>query len=183
MSVFISWYKYHLLRRPILTQSIATGIIFTSGDIIAQGFIEQRGHKTYDFSRTLRLGGFGALIAGPSGATWYRILDKYIDIKKPFLALLTRVTLDQTIYAPSFIATFLSVQSILERQSKEQIVKKFKKVYLPTLINNYKLWPTVQLLNFYFIPLNHRLLVVNTVALGWNTYLSIVNKRGSDIVG
>ncbi|CAG8626429.1 8344_t:CDS:2 [Cetraspora pellucida] len=87
MSAFISWYKYHLLRRPILIQAITTGILFSTGDIIAQGLIEQKGHKEYDFSRTLRLASFGTLIAGPAGATWYRILDKYVDLKKPFLEL------------------------------------------------------------------------------------------------
>jgi len=49
-----------------------------------------------------------------------------------------------------------------------------KQKFWPTLINGYKLWPMVQLVNFYFVPLNHRLLVVNSVALGWNAYLAYV---------
>lgn len=129
-----------------------------------------------------------------------------------YKGLLTRVTLDQAIFAPCFITTFFVGQALLEGQEKSQILEKlgdvninfslkifylkdivllniniflptqYLQAFVPTLINNYKLWPAVQLLNFHFIPLNYRTLVVNCVALGWNTYLSVINKKSSDKV-
>ncbi|CAB4413883.1 unnamed protein product [Rhizophagus irregularis] len=60
-----SWYKIHLFRRPILIQTI------TTGDIIAQQFVEQRGLKS-QFYRTLRLEDL--VYVGPSTAIWYRSL-------------------------------------------------------------------------------------------------------------
>ncbi|XP_053878101.1 protein Mpv17 isoform X2 [Malaclemys terrapin pileata] len=44
--------------------------------------------------------------------------------------------------------------------------------YPDALLTNYYLWPAVQIANFYFIPLNHRLAVVQVVAVVWNSYLS-----------
>ena len=44
--------------------------------------------------------------------------------------------------------------------------------YADILVNNYKFWPIIQLFNFYVVPLQHRLMVVNLAALCWNTYLS-----------
>ncbi|ORX47981.1 hypothetical protein DM01DRAFT_265966, partial [Hesseltinella vesiculosa] len=44
------------------------------------------------------------------------------------------------------------------------------------------LWPAVQLANFYFVPLQHRLLITNIVALGWNSYLLWVNQRSSTLI-
>ncbi|XP_026856446.2 protein Mpv17 isoform X2 [Electrophorus electricus] len=44
--------------------------------------------------------------------------------------------------------------------------------YFDALISNYYLWPAVQIGNFYFIPLHHRLAVVQIVAVVWNSYLS-----------
>ncbi|CAF89100.1 unnamed protein product, partial [Tetraodon nigroviridis] len=36
----------------------------------------------------------------------------------------------------------------------------------------FQLWPPVQIANFYFVPLHHRLAVVQVVAVGWNSYLT-----------
>uniref|UniRef100_A0A803K827 Mitochondrial inner membrane protein Mpv17 n=1 Tax=Xenopus tropicalis TaxID=8364 RepID=A0A803K827_XENTR len=44
--------------------------------------------------------------------------------------------------------------------------------YTDALITNYYIWPAVQVANFYFIPLYHRLAVVQCVAVIWNSYLS-----------
>ncbi|XP_069830256.1 protein Mpv17 isoform X4 [Dendropsophus ebraccatus] len=44
--------------------------------------------------------------------------------------------------------------------------------YTDALITNYYIWPAVQIANFYFIPLHHRLAVVQVVAIIWNSYLS-----------
>jgi len=45
----------------------------------------------------------------------------------------------------------------------------------PTLWQHYHLWPLVHTLNFYFVPLHHRVLVQNTVLVGWSGYLSHLN--------
>uniref|UniRef100_A0A8C6ZN18 Mitochondrial inner membrane protein Mpv17 n=1 Tax=Nothoprocta perdicaria TaxID=30464 RepID=A0A8C6ZN18_NOTPE len=44
--------------------------------------------------------------------------------------------------------------------------------YVDALLTNYCIWPPVQAANFYFVPLNHRLAVVQCVAVVWNCYLS-----------
>ncbi|KAA8576400.1 hypothetical protein EYC84_006530 [Monilinia fructicola] len=43
------------------------------------------------------------------------------------------------------------------------------------------IWPAVQAVNFKLVPLEHRVLVVNIVSLGWNCYLSYLNGRKSDV--
>ena len=44
-------------------------------------------------------------------------------------------------------------------------------------MNNYKLWPAVQLINFYSVPLNYQTAFVNVIGVGWNAYLSLENTR------
>lgn len=52
---------------------------------------------------------------------------------------------------------------------------KLKKSYAEALKTNYMIWPFVQLVNFKLVPLEHRLLFVNTISIGWNCYLSYLN--------
>ena len=35
---------------------------------------------------------------------------------------------------------------------------------------NWKLWPAVQFINFYLIPLNYQLLFLNVIAIGWTAF-------------
>lgn len=88
--------------------------------------------------------------------------------------ILARVACDQAIFAPTFIGIFLSSMAVLERSDPRE---KLRHAYFPALGANYLVWPAVQVVNFRFIPLQHRLMFVNVVAIGWNCYLSWLNGR------
>jgi len=55
---------------------------------------------------------------------------------------------------------------------------KLESTYWNALSKNWMVWPFVQAINFKFVPLHHRVLVVNVVSLGWNCYLSFLNSQG-----
>jgi len=101
------------------------------------------------------------------------ILDRLIKGNASKHAL-QKVVLDQALWAPAFLASFLSVTTLLDGKGVPGVKEKLKGQLTPVLITNYKIWPAVQLINFYFVPLHHRLLVIQTVCLFWNTYLSWV---------
>lgn len=54
---------------------------------------------------------------------------------------------------------------------------KIASTYGTAITKNWMLWPWVQLVNFKVVPLEHRVLVVNVVSLGWNCYLSYLNSQ------
>ncbi|KAI8342270.1 hypothetical protein BC941DRAFT_367852 [Chlamydoabsidia padenii] len=174
-----SIYNRLLTKHPILIQSISTGCLFGAGDLIAQQGVEQRGMDHHDFIRTGRMIVFGGIVAGPTLSTWYRFLEHNVKATTPFKALVKKVAIDQILFAPVFIGVFFSTQGLFEGKSVDQIKKKLDRGYQTAVINNYKLWPAVQLFNFYMVPLNHRLMVTNVVALGWNSYLSWINHQSS----
>ncbi|BFZ53043.1 Protein required for ethanol metabolism [Savitreella phatthalungensis] len=174
MSGAIKWYQAQLARSPIATQLISTGILFGAGDVLAQQAVERKGLQ-HDLLRTGRMTFFGTAIAGPILVGWYRVLDRHVNLSSPTKTLLARVAADQLAFAPVNIAVFFSAQGVLEGKSPSEISNKLSTAWAPTLVANWKLWPAVQLVNFKFVPLEHRLLVVNLVALGWNCVLSAIN--------
>lgn len=76
---------------------------------------------------------------------------------------MARVGLDQTILAPTNLFVFLSSMAIMEGSDPQ---KKLETTYWSALSKNWMLWPFVQIVNFKFVPLHHRVLVVNVVSLG-----------------
>lgn len=103
---------------------------------------------------------------------WYGVLDKYVVGDKGTIVTLKKVALDQLCFAPIFIPIMLTTLGVVQTLDIQESLKRTKRDYVDVLITNYKLWPCVQLGNFYFVPLQYQVLVANIVALIWNTYIS-----------
>ncbi|ORX41333.1 hypothetical protein BCR36DRAFT_588114 [Piromyces finnis] len=176
MSGFFRWYHRCLNTKPLLTQSLTTGVMFAVGDVIAQQLVEKRG-KEHDYKRTGRMSLFGACVAGPSTSLWYRFLDKYIVLPNKTHQLFARVFLDQCVYSPLSQIVYLGGTGVFEGSSPKEIKEKIKVGFGPAIMANYKVWPAFQFINFNFVPANYRSLGTNVVALGWNTYLSVLNQK------
>lgn len=116
------------------------------------------------------------VIFGPAAATWFKFLQKNVNLRNANSTILARVALDQGVFAPVFISVFLSSMAVLEGTSPKA---KLEASYVPALTANYMIWPFVQLVNFKFVPLQHRVLFVNLISIGWNCYLSFLNSGAS----
>ena len=95
-------------------------------------------------------------------------------LKNKQLETVARVAADQTLFAPTNLFVFLSTMAIMEGSSPKE---KLEKTYTTALQKNWMVWPFVQLGNFTFVPLEHRVMVVNVISLGWNCYLSYINSK------
>lgn len=95
-----------------------------------------------------------------------------MNLKSSNATTLARVALDQGVFAPVFIGVFLSSMATLEGNS---VKEKLDKNYTTALTSNYMLWPFAQAINFKVVPLEHRVLFVNVISIGWNCYLSYLN--------
>ncbi|KAI0392350.1 hypothetical protein F5Y17DRAFT_362929 [Xylariaceae sp. FL0594] len=172
--MFLRWYQRKLATRPLLTQSVTTAVLFAVGDITAQQAVEKRGLEKHDLARTARMFGYGGVVFGPAATTWFKILSTRVVLRNKNAEMLARVACDQLLFAPTFIGIFLSSMAVLEGSSPKE---KLDKSYWPALTTNWMIWPFVQMANFKFVPLQHRVLAVNVVSIGWNCYLSMVNSK------
>lgn len=102
-------------------------------------------------------------VFGPAATTWFAFLQRRINLQSQNLTILARVLTDQTVFASTNLFCFLSSMAIMEGTDPK---KKLDSAYWEALKKNWMVWPAVQAVNFKFVPLEHRVMVVNVVALG-----------------
>uniref|UniRef100_A0A8C7S338 Mitochondrial inner membrane protein Mpv17 n=1 Tax=Oncorhynchus mykiss TaxID=8022 RepID=A0A8C7S338_ONCMY len=156
------WRSYQALmtRHPWTVQIITAGTLVGVGDVISQQVLERRGLANHNVTRTAKMMSIGFFFVGPAIGSWYKVLDKLVTGGTKSAAM-KKMLVDQLCFAPCFLGAFLGISGTLNGLTVEENVAKLK-----------RLWPAVQIANFYFIPLHHRLAVVQIVAIGWNSYLS-----------
>lgn len=102
---------------------------------------------------------------------WFNLLQRRIQLPNKNAEVLARVLVDQSVFAPTVSFAFLSYMSLMEGTSpREKLDQKYKKV----LLKNWMVWPWVQIVNFKFVPLDYRVLVVNTFAIGKEDCLVVI---------
>jgi protein Mpv17 len=114
-------------------------------------------------------------IFGPVATTWFKFLQNKIILPNKNLEIVARVAVDQTVFASINLFCFLSSMAIMEGSNPKD---KLESTYWQALSKNWMIWPFIQMINFKFVPLHHRVLLVNVISLGWNCYLSYLNSQG-----
>lgn len=160
------------------------------GDILAQYLFPTNQQSssiiTFNYKRTLRAIIFGSCIFGPVAHTWYKFLGTKIHWKwekkgnSKLKSTLFRLIIDQIIFVP-FICYPLYYSSMTLLEGKKPILKnmkiKFEEKWWITVKTNWMIWPFIQFGNFYLLPPHLRLLMINFISIGWNTFLSYILNR------
>ncbi|KXJ12398.1 protein Mpv17 [Exaiptasia diaphana] len=173
-------YQRWLVTDPWKSQTITSGVIVSAGDIISQQVVEKRGLAHHDFKRTLRMATVG-LCLGPILRSWYLTLERFVpSTSRPVLDGFKKMLPDQLLFAPCVSVAFFWINNTFAGGTFEELKKKLNERYVETLLNGYKVWPAVQMVNFTIVPFQYRIGVVQLVAVLWNAYLSWqVNKPTS----
>jgi len=100
-------------------------------------------------------------------------------------ANLARLSLDFAFWSPFACALFPTCLGFLEGKSVKEVQEKVQLVWWPTYLRAVAVFGPAQMINYSFVPHQHRLLVLQSVGLCWNIYLSytnnLVNKRLADV--
>ncbi|KAL4892956.1 hypothetical protein BDV59DRAFT_36302 [Aspergillus ambiguus] len=177
-------YSAYLSRRPLFTQSATAATLYTAGDVVAQNLAPE--DKKYDWHRTLTMTVIGGCALGPTMAIWYRYLQRRVHLSSKLASTIVQVATDQLVFAPiSIVGLFTLVQ--LAKATSDNVTERLElarhqveSTFTDVLIQNYKLWPGVQMVNFFFVPLQYRLLVSNTVAIFWSAYVSMNANKSTE---
>ncbi|XP_004520122.1 mpv17-like protein [Ceratitis capitata] len=160
--------------RALITEGIRVGAIMGAGDALCQTWVENRELRNLDVNRMLRFASVGVVYVGPALKIWYGALDKIVSKSNPPMKrALKKMAIDQTAFAPAFIASLIGIFGLINGETTTVIKERFQNDYLSILSRNYMLWPAAQVINFSLVPLNYQVLYAQFVSLIWNTYLSM----------
>ncbi|UMM19276.1 hypothetical protein L5515_014950 [Caenorhabditis briggsae] len=157
-----------LARRPLATQVIVSGAVCGAGDAFTQYLT---GQKSWDYKRTARFTCLAAVFIAPPLNVWFRVLER-VRHSNRHAQVFSRMSIDQFMFSPFFNAIILVNLRLLEGFSFSKSVDKMKNDWYDVYTSSLRLWPAVQLINFYFVPLNYRVILIQVVAFFWNSWLS-----------
>ena len=123
---------------------------------------------------------------------WWNFLERFVNSRFPIsqaksTSRLTntavKVLIDQSISAPLYNwcyffitnAVHSHVQSDGMTDRLESAASKATEMIGPLMLKHWRVWPAIHGLNFYFTPVQNRVLVQNLVLVGWSGYLSHLN--------
>lgn len=139
---------------------------------MAQQLVERKGFANHELGRTGRMALYGGAVFGPAATTWFGFLQRKVRIpSSPNLEIVARVAADQCLFASTNLFVFLSSMAIMEGSDPRE---KLATTYKEALTKNWMVWPVVQFTNFKFVPLEHRVLLVNVVSLGKDYRLEVL---------
>lgn len=165
---FWGWYLALLGSRPLLTKGITAALLNVLSDVFCQLVVEKS--STIDLKRIFGFAAIGGLLVGPALHIWYGILGRVVTVDgSP--GVLLRLVLDQFVFSPVSIATFLGLVLLLEGNASK-IEAKLKKDLWTTVSTMWKVWIPFQFLNFAIVPPQLQVGAANLVGLFWTVYMS-----------
>jgi hypothetical protein len=87
-----------------------------------------------------------------------------------------RMGLDQFAWAPVFIASIISLLSLVDGGGLPGAKAALKADWASSIRANWVLWVPAQFLNFRFVPPQHQLLFANVTSLVWNVWFSFLTR-------
>ncbi|KAI5819754.1 integral membrane protein [Pyronema omphalodes] len=133
--------------------------------------------NTFSSARLIRYMSYG-LFWAPIQLSWFSYLATTfpISLDNQIPAVFLRVFFDQLLMSPFGLAIFFLWMSLTEGNTWSKMKEKLDKVYWTSLKGNYIVWPAVQVVNFWVMPLALQLPFASTIGVFWTAYLSVMNE-------
>lgn len=160
-------------RRPWVTQFFSALVIYCVSDISAQ---TMGGDDDLDPSRTARSLVIGGVAAIPS-YLWFMFLSHHFNYASRALSLLTKIVVNQVVFTPTFNTYFFGSQALLSGCDFQGVVDRVCNTVPTSIVNSCQFWPIVTAFSFTFVPIEYRSVFSGVIAIGWQTYLALLNRR------
>jgi protein Mpv17 len=185
-------YSAALSTNPFATRSLVCAALFASSDAIAQlaqptatarlhgsSSSEESGISTphLDGARLGRMALYAAAVDAPLSGMFVKNVEQALPGTDPRAVLMKALTA-QALWGPTIIAVFLIanelLEAVFERQRVDVELHEVRGRWQSAVSTSWQLWPIVHMVNFAFVPEEHRVVFTAFINLFWVAYLSIV---------
>lgn len=194
-----SAYLRQLHHRPLRVKACTSCCTFCLTDAMAQhrersAALAARGSTSggaiapvvyrYDPLRTARNGLFGLLWLGPTNhIVWGKTafgLEHWFP-GSSWRAVFSRVAVDQVTNMPMNMVVFLAWPALLTGQGIAAAARDVREAFWPSFTFAISVWPFVHPLSFRYVPLEHRLLVLNVCSVFVFSYATWASERANGL--
>ena len=174
-----AWAAYTALleEHPLPVKALTAGLVGGLGDLVAQRLTHSGGD--FDLQRNLGVWLDGICVSGPGLHLGYAWLERRIPCanRGSLRNAVAQVAVDELVFDPIFIGTFFFTTGLVERQHLwRETLPNLRRQYWPTLrgaVLTSALFTPVQLFSFRYLPVQTRVLVVNTCDVLWYAAVSL----------
>jgi protein Mpv17 len=167
----------------LLTNTISSGVLMYVGEYVAQRIekakFPEKSKADYDKQKMIQLGVVG-LSQGPLHHYTYMWMERLLPGNAP-KTVFKKILSDQLIVSPVFIVHYFYTTYFLEQKDLRESTDLFKDKFIRVYIADWLVWPCSQFFNFYFVPIQYRVLYINLITCFYNIFLCYVKNEKKSV--